>query len=804
MYIVSMEVTGMVEDYLLPLDTLKKKCDPNIFEYDTTDKLSVSRELIGQRRAMEALEYGLSIPRKGYNIFVSGLIGTGRNSYSYLVANEFAKKKSVPMDWCYVYNFKKPKSPQAISLDKGQGKIFKKEVEEIIKDIGLEIPKALTSKEYENSRNLIYSTHQKKAQEILNELNDLAKGYNFIFKQTERGILSVPLKDGKPMTDQELNELSQQEIEELMELSNQLGQEAFDYVKKVREVEKDLIDEIKGLKEKNVHEVLAMNMDLLIEKYEDNPSICEYLKDMKADIAKNYEMFIAEDEKNPIENIFMIGDRKESFMKRYQVNLFIDNSSRKQAPVIREMNPTYYNLFGKIEYVNELGGLRTDHTKIRAGSLHEANGGYIIVQAKDILQSSYAWEGLKRALTTEEIKVENITGLNIISETLRPEPIPLDVKIIIIGDYMMYQLLYNYDDDFKKLFKIRADFDIEMDRNQENINKIGSFVAYQCKEEGLKPFHKTALAAIIEESSRIAEHQDKLTAQFNELVEILYEADGWASKRNRDMITKEDVEKAIKKKKYRNDAYEEKLMELIDKDYILIDTKGEKIGEINGLSVIDAGQYLFGRPSKITVNTYAGKDGIINIEREVEQSGSIYDKGVLILSGYLGEKYAKGVPLSLTASITFEQSYSGIDGDSASSTELYALLSSLSERPIKQYIAVTGSVNQKGEIQPIGGVNEKIEGFYKVCKLKGLTGKEGVIIPFRNIQNLMLDDEVIEAVRMGLFKIYAVKTIDQGIEILTGIKAGKLNEQGEYEKGSINYLVQKRLEYYSRLSKEYE
>jgi len=357
----------------------------------------------------------------------------------------------------------------------------------------------------------------------------------------------------------------------------------------------------------------------------------------------------------------------------------------------------------------------------------------------------------------------------------------------------MYKLLYNYDDDFKKLLRIRADFDIEMDRNEENIKKIGSFVAYQCKEEQLKPFDKTALAAIIEQSSRIAEHQEKLTAKFSELVEILYEADEWASKRNGDIITKKDVDKAIKKKRYRNDAYEEKLMELIEKDYILIDIDGEKVGEINGLSVIDSGQYMFGRPSKITVNTYAGKGDIINIEREVEQSGSIYDKGVLILSGYLGEKYAKDNPLSLTASITFEQSYGGIDGDSASSTELYALLSSLSEKPIKQYIAVTGSVNQKGEIQPIGGVNEKIEGFYKVCKLKGLTGKQGVIIPHRNIQNLMLEDEVIEAVEKNLFKIYAVKTIDEGIEILTGEKAD-----------TINFLVQQKLEYYSKISKEYE
>ena len=794
----------MIEKYLVPLERLKEKCDPNIFQYETTLKLPISRELIGQERAMEALKYGLSVTRKGYNIFVSGLTGTGRNSYSHLVCKEFANKKEIPRDWCYIYNFKEPKSPKAISMRNGQGKLFKKDIERIVKDIEIDIPKTLISKDYENNRNLIYTAYQNKVQEILNELNDLAKDYNFVFKQTEKGILSIPLKDDKPMTDEELDKLSEEEIENLIELSNDLSQKAFDYIEKVKEIEKDLKGEIEKLREDNVFKVSSIHIDPVMKRYKANNSIYEYLNDMKYDIVKNYEMFIMEDDKKHLEKLLLIGDKKEDFMKRYEVNLFIDNKGKSGGPVIREMNPTYYNLFGKVEYANELGGLKTDHTKIRPGSLHEANGGYIIIQAKDILKSSQAWEGLKRAIIAGKIRVENITELSIISETLHPEPIPLDVKVIIIGDYLIYQLLYYYDEDFKKLFKIRADFDIEMDRNEENIKKIGSFVAYQCNEEGLKPFDKEALAAIIERSSRIAERQDKLTARFNELVEILYESDVWANKRNKDIITKADVEMAIFKKNYRNNSYEEKIMELIEEGTMLIDTEGEKIGEINGLSVIDSGQYLFGRPSKITVNTYVGKDGIINIEREVEQSGNIYDKGILILSGYLGEKYAKNIPLSLTASITFEQSYSEIDGDSASSTELYALLSSLADKPIKQSIAVTGSVNQKGIIQPIGGVNEKIEGFYKVCKLKGLTGKEGVIIPYKNIENLMLEDEVIDAVRNGKFKIYGVKTIDEGIEILTGIKPGKLNEQGEFEKETINYLVQKKLEYYSKLSKEYE
>lgn len=790
--------------YVVPLEKLKKRCNPNLFECSTTEDLPAYRELIGQDRAMETLKYGLSIRKKGYNIYVSGLTGTGRNSYSYLVAKEFSAKKKAPKDWCYVFSFKKPQFPKTISMDSGQGKIFKSDVEKIIKNIGIEIPKTLSSKEYENNKNLIYTTHQNKAQQVLNELNHLAKQYSFIFKQTERGILSIPLKESRPMTDEELDNLSQEEIQELIKTSNELNQKAFDYVKRVKDIENNLIEEIKKLKEKNVLQVLNNHINVFIEKYEDNDKICEYLNDMKEDIVKNYDMFLNKDKKNNLDGFLLQRDKIEDFMKRYQVNLFMDNNGKVKAPVIREMNPTYHNLFGKMEYVNELGVLKTDHMKIRPGSLHEANGGYIIIQAKDILQSSHAWEGLKRAITTEEIRIENITGLNVISETLRPEPIPLDIKVVIVGDYYLYQLLFNYDDDFRKLFKIRADFDIEMDKSEENIRKIGSFVAYQCKEEGLKPFDKEALAALIEWSSRKAENQNKLTAKFNELVEIIYEADLWADMKKRDVVTKEDIDIAIYKKNYRNNTYEEKLMELIKEDIIMIDTEGEKIGEINGLSVIDSGQYIFGRPSKITVNTFLGKEGIINIEREVEQSGSIYDKGVLILGGYLGERYAKDFPLSLTASITFEQSYTGIDGDSASSTELYALLSSLADKPIKQSIAVTGSVNQKGKIQPIGGVNEKIEGFYKTCKLKGLTGNEGVIIPYQNIENLMLEDEVIDAVKLGKFKIFGVKTIDEGIEILTGIKAGKINDKGQYEKGTINYLVQKKLKYYSDASKEYE
>lgn len=794
----------MLEKYRVSVEKLRNQCDPSIFPHETTESWIVDRELIGQDRAMEALKYGLSMRRKGYNIYVSGLTGTGRNSYSYLVAKEFAKKKPTPCDWCYVYNFKKPNCPKTISLGNGEGLYFKQEVEAAIKSIDIEIPKALSSKDYEDGKNAIFNENKKAAEGILMELNSFAKEYSFVFKQTERGILSIPLIDNRPMTDEELDKLSDEEMERLGNISIELTQKSYDYIKRIKAVETKLKNEMKKLKEEQVALVTTTFIGPIQVKYRDNEGITNFLLDMKEDIVKNYEMFLVNEEENYMEKIFLQGNKKEEFLKRYFINLFIDNSYTKGAPVIREMNPNYYNLFGKIEYANEMGVAKTDHTRIKPGSIHEANGGYILIQAKDILQNKLSWDGLKRAITTEELKIENVIGFNLASETLNPEPIPLDIKIIIIGDYLTYHILYAYDEEFKKIFRIKADFDTEMERNEENILKIGSFVAYQCKEEKLLPFHREALGAIIDLSSRIADEKNKLTASFNQLVEIIYEADGWASSEGKDMVTKEDVDKAILKKQYRNNSYEERLLELIDNGTILIDTEGEKVGEINGLSVIELGQYSFGRPTKITANTYFGKDGIINIEKEAEQSGNIHDKGVLIMSGYLGEKYAQNIQLSMTASITFEQSYDGIDGDSASSTELYAILSSLGDIPIKQGIAVTGSVNQKGIIQPIGGVNEKIEGYYRVCKLKGLKGGEGVIIPSKNIENLMINEEVIEAVKDGRFTIYAIDTIDEGMEILTGIKAGELNEKGEYEENTINAYVQEKLMYYAMLDRELE
>lgn len=792
----------MISKYEVSLEKLKNYCNPDIFPYETTADLKVDRELIGQDRAMEALKYGLSMKRKGYNIYVSGLAGTGKNSYSYIVAKDFAKKKLSPDDWCYVYNFSKPNSPIAISMEAGEGKKFKQLVKDSIKKIEEEIPKALTSKAYEDSKNKTFASNKKLASDILLELNEFAAEYDFMFKHSENGLLTIPLVDGKPMTDKDLEKLTEEEMEQLGNTSMELTQKSYEMIKSIKNIETKLVDELEKLKEEAVSLTATEFIGPIQVKYRNNTDINNFLQAMKVDIIKNYEMFLEEEEINYMEKLLVRGDQKSYFLKRYSINLFVDNSHIKGAPIIREMNPNYYNLFGKFEYANELGVAKTDHTRIKAGSLHCANGGYIIIQAKDILQNQYSWEALKRTLTMGKLKIENITGLSIAAETLDPQTIPLDVKVIIVGDYNTHHILYLYDEDFRKLFKIKADFDTEMEKTEKNILKIGSFVAYQCQAEDLLPFHKDALASLIDLSSRISDEKNKLTSRFNELVEIIYEADGWARSEDKSIVDKSDIKKAIGKKRYRNNIYEERIIEMIEDETLIIDTHGEKIGEINGLSVIDLGQYAFGRPTKITANTYFGKDGIINIEKEVEQSGSIHDKGVLILTGYLGERHAQDIQLSLSASITFEQSYDGIDGDSASSTELYVLLSSLAEIPIKQGIAVTGSVNQKGKIQPIGGVNEKIEGFFRVCEIKGFKGGEGVIIPIQNVDNLMLSDEVIKAVEDDIFSIYAVSTIDEGIEILTGIKAGSRDEKGFFEEETVNRAVQDKLDFYAAINED--
>ncbi|MFZ5354455.1 MAG: Lon protease family protein [Bacillota bacterium] len=784
-------------------EELSSKCDCSRFSFETIKELKPLDGIIGQGRAASAMEFGLAIKRAGYNIYVSGITGTGRSSYTKSIVNKIAESEKTPDDWCYVYNFKTPDKPLAINLPAGMGSKLVRDMKRLVKSLKIKIPKVFEGEEYEKQRNSIIQEYQEKSSDIMEEFNDFAKTNGFIMRKSEQGLVSIPLKDGKPIDEEEYMALSAEDRKRLEDSSFIVQGKLLEVMKHVKEMEKTARDKIEHLETKIALVTVEQPIMELKERYGSYKNVVEYLQAVQRDIIHNISDFrdLESDSQEELDIVEKLRDK--DFTKKYHVNLIVDHRETKGAPVIFETNPKYYNLLGKIEYESNMGVVTTDFTKIKAGSLHAANGGYIVINMSDIIQNPETWEGLKRALKTSSITIENIFSIaGIVSGGMKPEPIPLDVKVIIVGSAQVYHALYHYDEDFRKLFKIKADFDIDMISNDENILKYAQFISSHCDKKELMHFDKSAVAVVIEHSRRLAEHKNKLSTRFNDIVEVLYEADAWARIDKADIITHKHVKKAIEQKNYRSNRVEEKLQEMIDTGVVLISTDEKVVGQVNGLSVMNFGDYSFGKPSRITATTYAGEKGIVNIEREVEMSGSIHDKGVLILTGYLGEKFAQDYPLSVSAGICFEQLYDGVEGDSASSTELYALLSSLADVPIKQYIAVTGSVNQKGEIQPIGGVNEKIEGFFLTCKARGLKGYEGVMIPHQNVVNLMLNEEVTEAVRQGKFHIYAVKNIEEGIEILTDMAAGKPDENGNYPEDSIFFKVQKKLEKYAQIMED--
>jgi len=779
---------------------LRKECDPSSLNFASTAELEPLEDIIGQERAVRAMKFGLKIDTRGYNIFMSGMTGTGKTSYAVNCVKKIAKDEKVPDDWCYIYNFENPNQPKAINLPAGLGKVFKKDMEEFIKVLQLEITRAFDSEDYERERTAIAKEYQEKKASLLEKLNQDAEKQGFRVKTTNTGIYFLPVIEGRVITEEEYGDLDEKIKQEITERSNIVQLETIDIIRKIKNVEKEAEERVSEWENKIALFAVGMQINDMKEKYKDYKKVISYLENVQEDILKNLSDF-REEELTEEQQIMLpwIRGSEGSPTDKYKVNLLVDNSNLEGAPVIVDFNPTYYNLLGKLEYENEFGTMTTDYTMIKAGLFHQANGGYLILQAKDVLSNVQSWEALKRVLKTRQITIENMKeqmGLVAVS-ALKPEPIPLKVKVILVGSEYLHQALYEFDEDFKKLFKIKVDFDAEMERNEENVGKLAQFISSFCRRENALHFDNTGVAKVVEYSSRLVEDQSKLSTRFNDIVEILCESSAWAKIEGSDVVRASHVKKAINEKIYRSNKYDKKLLELINDGTIIIDTEGEAVGEINGLSILDMGDYCFGKPSKITANTFMGEKGIVNIEREVEMSGTTHTKGVLILSGYIGEKYAQDIPLSLTASLCFEQLYNGIDGDSASSAELYAILSSLAGVPITQSIAVTGSVNQKGEIQPIGGVNEKIEGYFELCKLRGLDGTHGVIIPYRNIRNLNLHDEVVEAVEKGKFNVYAVKTIDEGMEILTGMKFGEKGEDGTYPPGTINYLVYEKLKKYA-------
>ena len=781
---------------------LKMTCDSNIFNFETTKEVKNITTGIGQERGIKALEFGLQVDVKGYNIYLEGPSGVGKTMYTKNYLNTISKKQKVPADWCYIYNFDNPNEPIAVSLTAGQGKVFKDSMDGFILEMKKDIKKTFNADDFEKEKALIKQEFEEKRASILDKLNENASKYNFQVKSSQNGIYMMPVVDGEAIDEEEFDKLASSIKQEYEEKSVIVQEQVMQAIEQIKIVERQSDKKISEWQSNIALLTINVHINYLKSQFKRNKKITKFLNDVKQDVLKNVSYFVNEDKEKEKQQNVNPTTRKQDPSLNYRVNLFIDNSNSEGAPVIMDSNYSYHSIFGSLEYENYYGSLKTDHTMLKPGLLQQANGGYIIFQAKDLLQNNMCYETLKKALRVKEISIENTTDQrsSMVMVSLKPEPIPLDLKVILIGNNSIYQTLLAMDSDFKKLFKIKVEFEDDAPFNKENANKLASIIHGFCETEEIPHLDKEAMAKLIEYSSKLAGSHKKLSTRFDNLIQVAGEAATWAKISKSKIVTGNFIDKALSERIERIKKFDAKYMEMIKDNSLLINTDGFDVGTLNGLTVMTIGDYSFGKPAKITVNTYTGKTGIVNIEREVELSGSSHSKGVLILTGYLGEMFAQDIPLSLTASICFEQLYNGVDGDSASSTELYGLISSLSEIPINQSIAVTGSVNQKGQIQPIGGVNEKIEGYFQICKMRGLNGKHGVMIPVQNVDNLQLSDEIIDAVKNNLFHIYAVSTIEEGIEVLTGVPAGKKDKSGHFPAGTVNYLVYEKLKKYAKVS----
>lgn len=780
----------------LTIEQLWHPCDPAQFQFSSTEELAELAEIIGQDRAVHAIDFGVGIPNRGFNIYVQGRVGTGRTSSVKAFLQRKAAEEPIPDDWCYVHNFDDPSSPRALHLSAGKGTHLERAMEEFSKQIQAELQSAFEGEDYERQRDRNIHDFQQERNEVFEALEEKVGERGFTVERKQTGFVIAPMVDGQPVSPEEYDKLPEDVREAFEAHQSELQELMGDALRKVRELEKITQEKLEILDREVGLSVTSQLIEEMKGEFAQFPDVLDYLDEVQDDLVDNIEVF-KDGEKDEEEAIPMmppstIGD---SIFDRYKVNVLVSNDDTRGAPVVMETNPTYYNLLGRVEHRVQMGILVTHHTMIKAGALHRANGGYLMLQIKDLLMNPFAWESLKRAIKDGEIKIEDLGqqygAVSTIS--LEPEPIPLTVRVVLIGDAYLYQMLYAWDDDFQKLFKVHADFGPEMPRTPETIQQYALFIAARCRQENLLHFDSSGVGCVVEYGSRYVGDRQKLSARFGEIADLVREASYWASTNGHKLVTSEDVRRALNEKIYRANRLEQELLEQMQRGTILLDTSSAVVGQVNGLAVYQMGDYEFGLPTRITARTFTGKGGVIAVDREVKMTGNIHDKGVLILHGYLGGKYAQERTLSLSASITFEQSYSEIDGDSASSAELYAILSSLAELPLRQDVAVTGSVNQMGEIQPIGAATQKIEGFFNACKIKGLTGTQGVIIPETNVDNLMLNAKVRDAVAAEKFHIYPISTIDEGIEILTGIPAGELQEDGTYPENTVNELVYKRL-----------
>ena len=776
---------------------LYQQCDPSQFSFTTTAELENTDDIIGQTRAVAAIRFGLGIQHGGFNLYALGPNGVGKQTAVNQYLAQQAPTQATPDDWCYVNNFHQLHRPRALHLPAGQGGQFQQEMAQLIEDLLTVIPATLNREETIAKNKAILKELKERESRSFKELEAQAEAHSIKIISTPAGFGFAPLQQGEVITPEEFDGLSPEAQADIETRINELQAALQAIMQLVPQWHRDAQNKLKKLQEETAAATLRPLFTELAQTYASLPDVLAHLEAVQQDIVANVGGFMEPDQEAPaaLAGIASSGSPRRSIVTRYQINVIVDNGQTTGAPVIFEDLPSYQNLVGRVEHISQMGTLLTDFTLIKAGALHRANGGYLILDVRKLLQQPYAWEGLKRALRARQIHIESLGQLfsTISTVSLEPEPIPLNTKVILTGDRELYYLLCSYDPDFRELFKVAADFENEMVRDQANSQAYASLIANLARKEKLRHFDRAAVARVIEHSARLAGDATKLTTHMQSISDLLREADYWAGEAAHNYVTAPDVQKALEAQVYRSSRIRERIQETILRDTILIDTAGTAVGQINGLSVIMLDNFAFGRPSRITARVRLGKGDVVDIERQVELGGPIHTKGVLILAGFLGARYAAERPLSLAATLVFEQSYSGVEGDSASSAELYALLSALADVPLKQSLAVTGSVNQRGQIQAIGGVNEKIEGFFDVCQARGLTGEQGVLIPAANVHNLMLRPDVVAASAAGQFHLYPVTSVDEGLARLTGLPAGEANSEGHYPEGSVNGRIVQRL-----------
>ena len=800
-------------------DQLFRKCHLDDLPFTSTDDFEEetgSISVIFQPRAEESLHFGVGIKRKGYNIFAFGDQGTGKHSFITGFLEQRAIQEPVPEDICYVANFQQSHAPRLLKMKPGFGIKFSEDMKHLVEDVRNAMQAAFEKEEYQNRAQSILKEFEEKQQKVFEELKRKAREKNLVVMPTPGGLAFVPAKEGteESISKEEYGKLTDEEKQRLKESAEEMEREAQRIGQNFPQWQREVREKQKSFNK----EITQYSVDPLInelkEKYAGQETVTNYLQAVRDDLIQNIKELLSMPQgqggmpqspqmlqsQNP-----MAGPMENPVEKRYRINVLVDHGESQAAPVVYEENPTFQKLFGRIEHLAQLGTLITDFNMIRPGAMHRANGGYLILDALKLLQEPFAWEGLKRVLRSGKLKIESIYQMYSLISTvsLEPEALPIDVKVVLVGSPFLYYLIKSRDPGFSRLFKVPADFAAEMDRDPQNEHEFARLIAGIVRRESLLPLKHGAVERVIEQGSRLSMDAQKISLQLDGIANLLREADYWARQNGRSVVETQHVEKAVNARIYRSDRLRERMQEQIERDIFLIDTDGKRVGQVNGLSVISLGDIFFGRPSRITAQIRLGKGDVLDIEREVAMGGPIHSKGVLILSGFLGGRYALETPMSLSASLVFEQSYGGVEGDSASSAELYALLSAIADVPIRQDCAVTGSVNQYGQIQPIGGVNEKIEGFFDICQTKGLTGNQGVLIPLANVQHLMLKKEVVDAVKSGTFHVHAINTVDQGIEILTGLSAGQPDEKGHYPKDTFNFKVQQRLEQFSEKRRQF-